>query len=144
MDTIGPWELLIIVVVLVALCGANRLPKMARGPGEGIREFKKGIAEAGHDSATDEPTSPDGPAASGQAESWPASAMPFLNSRLRTDGWMVMFNVGIGEIAVIVLVCLVVFGHSGCRRRPARRAAGWRRPACWCNVPWTSSRPRPT
>src|SRR6266511_4301856 len=116
MDTIGPWELLIIVVVLVALCGANRLPKMARGPGEGIREFKKGIAEAGHDSATDEPTSPDGPAASGQAE---------RPSQLRTDGWMVMFNVGIGEIAVIVLVCLVVFGHSGCRRRPARRAAGW-------------------
>jgi sec-independent protein translocase protein TatA len=46
MDTIGPWELLIIVAVLVALFGASRLPKMARGLGEGIREFKKGISEA--------------------------------------------------------------------------------------------------
>jgi sec-independent protein translocase protein TatA len=54
MDTIGPWELLIIVAILVALFGASRLPKMARGLGEGIREFKKGISEAG-DPADNQP-----------------------------------------------------------------------------------------
>jgi len=45
MDTIGPWELLIIVVVLVALFGANRLPKMARSLGEGVREFRSAFKE---------------------------------------------------------------------------------------------------
>ena len=46
MDTIGPWELLIVLFVLIALFGASRLPKIARGLGEGIREFKKGISDA--------------------------------------------------------------------------------------------------
>ncbi|HEX8859135.1 MAG TPA: twin-arginine translocase TatA/TatE family subunit [Actinomycetes bacterium] len=59
MDTIGPWELLIIVAILVALFGASRLPKMARGLGEGIREFKKGISEAG-DPADNQPSEPAG------------------------------------------------------------------------------------
>ena len=57
MDTIGPWELLIIVAVLVALFGASRLPKMARGLGEGIRELKKGLSEASNPPA-DEASSP--------------------------------------------------------------------------------------
>ena len=46
MDTIGPSELLIILLVLVAVFGASRLPKMARGLGEGIREFRNGIRDA--------------------------------------------------------------------------------------------------
>jgi TatA/E family protein of Tat protein translocase len=46
MDTVGPWELLIIVMVLVALFGASRLPKMARSLGEGIREFRSAFREA--------------------------------------------------------------------------------------------------
>jgi sec-independent protein translocase protein TatA len=68
MDTIGPWELLIIVVVLVALFGANRLPKMARGLGEGIREFKKGISEASSHTAESEPSGPAERETSGPAE----------------------------------------------------------------------------
>ncbi len=82
MDTVGPWELLIIVVVLVALFGANRLPKMARGLGEGIREFKKGIAEAGHNSATDEPTDAAAQGARGPTEQPPQPAeQPHTPSR---------------------------------------------------------------
>jgi sec-independent protein translocase protein TatA len=46
MDTVGPWELLIIVAVLVALFGASRLPKMARSLGEGIREFRSAFRDA--------------------------------------------------------------------------------------------------
>ena len=68
MDTVGPWELLIIVVVLVAVFGANRLPKMARGLGEGIREFKKGISEASSSTADSEPSGPAGQETSGQSE----------------------------------------------------------------------------
>jgi TatA/E family protein of Tat protein translocase len=36
---------LIVVVVLALLFGASRLPSLARNLGEGIREFKRGIAE---------------------------------------------------------------------------------------------------
>jgi sec-independent protein translocase protein TatA len=61
MDTIGPWELLIIVVVLVALFGADRLPKMARSLGEGIREFRDAFHDDG-DSTTGEPADPAGSA----------------------------------------------------------------------------------
>jgi sec-independent protein translocase protein TatA len=46
MDTIGPSELLIILLVLVAIFGASRLPKMARGLGEGIREFRTAQRDA--------------------------------------------------------------------------------------------------
>jgi sec-independent protein translocase protein TatA len=43
---------LIVVVVLVALFGADRLPRMARGLGEGIREFRDAFREG------DDPTAP--------------------------------------------------------------------------------------
>jgi|SoiMethySBSTD1v2_1073268.scaffolds.fasta_scaffold546242_3 sec-independent protein translocase protein TatA len=43
METIGPWELLIIVVAIGLLFGANRLPQMARNLGEGIREFRNAL-----------------------------------------------------------------------------------------------------
>ena len=58
MDTVGPWELLIIVVVLVALFGTSRLPKMARSLGEGIREFRSAFREGSDPTA--EPTGQDG------------------------------------------------------------------------------------
>lgn len=53
MDTIGPWELLIILLVLVAIFGASRLPRMARSLGEGIREFRGALRDAGKDDSRD-------------------------------------------------------------------------------------------
>jgi sec-independent protein translocase protein TatA len=41
----GGWELIIILVIVLILFGANRLPQLAKGMGESIRNFKKGIAE---------------------------------------------------------------------------------------------------
>jgi sec-independent protein translocase protein TatA len=38
---IGPGELLIVLLVILLLFGAKRLPELARGMGKGIREFKK-------------------------------------------------------------------------------------------------------
>ena len=38
--SIGMPELLIILVVVLLLFGAKRLPELARGLGKGIREFK--------------------------------------------------------------------------------------------------------
>lgn len=47
---LGAPELIIILVVVLLLFGANRLPKLARSLGKAQREFKKGVDE----SATDE------------------------------------------------------------------------------------------
>ena len=40
MFTPGPTELIIILFVVILLFGAKKLPDLARGLGEGIREFK--------------------------------------------------------------------------------------------------------
>ena len=40
MGSLGGWEILIILVVLVALFGAKRLPDMARSVGQSARVFK--------------------------------------------------------------------------------------------------------
>jgi sec-independent protein translocase protein TatA len=50
---LGPGELWPLAIVILVLFGAQRLPAMARSMGEGIKEFKKGIKEAGLDD--DEP-----------------------------------------------------------------------------------------
>jgi sec-independent protein translocase protein TatA len=40
---IGIQELLIILVIVLIVFGASRLPQVGRSLGRGIREFKKGI-----------------------------------------------------------------------------------------------------
>jgi len=42
---IGTTELIIIAVVLLILFGGRKLPELARGIGNAIREFKKSIRE---------------------------------------------------------------------------------------------------
>ena len=39
----GLWEWLVIGLLVVVLFGAAKLPKLGKGLGEGIRNFKKGI-----------------------------------------------------------------------------------------------------
>jgi len=38
---IGGWELVLILAVALVFFGAKRLPELARGLGQGIKEFKK-------------------------------------------------------------------------------------------------------
>lgn len=40
---ISIWELLILLVVLLLIFGAKRLPEMGRSLGKGMREFKDGV-----------------------------------------------------------------------------------------------------
>ena len=40
---LGPMEILLIVFALLLLFGAKRLPGLARGLGQGIREFKGAV-----------------------------------------------------------------------------------------------------
>ena len=37
---LGPWEITLIIVVLLVFFGAKKIPELARGLGKGIREFK--------------------------------------------------------------------------------------------------------
>jgi sec-independent protein translocase protein TatA len=46
---IGPGEIIIIVVVLVFLFGAKKLPELARSLGKSARELRKGLREGSED-----------------------------------------------------------------------------------------------
>lgn len=41
----GGWELVIIVLVIILLFGAKKIPELAKGLGKGIREFKDASKE---------------------------------------------------------------------------------------------------
>jgi sec-independent protein translocase protein TatA len=43
---LGMQELLIILVIVVVLFGATRLPQIGSGIGQAIRNFKKGVSES--------------------------------------------------------------------------------------------------
>jgi len=45
---IGFPELLVILLIVLLLFGAKRLPEIARGMGRAIHEFKKGMKEIEH------------------------------------------------------------------------------------------------
>jgi sec-independent protein translocase protein TatA len=51
---VGPWQIVIIAVVILVLFGASRLGEMGKGLGEGIRNFKKGISDDGEPKELDE------------------------------------------------------------------------------------------
>jgi len=40
---LGPWEILLILIVILILFGAKRLPELARGLGQGINEFRDAV-----------------------------------------------------------------------------------------------------
>jgi len=42
---LGTQELVIILVIVLILFGANRLPDLARSLGSSVKEFKKGVNE---------------------------------------------------------------------------------------------------
>ncbi|GIW27531.1 MAG: twin-arginine translocase TatA/TatE family subunit [Meiothermus ruber] len=42
---LGPTELIIILLIVVLLFGARKLPELARGLGQSAREFRKGLSE---------------------------------------------------------------------------------------------------
>jgi sec-independent protein translocase protein TatA len=52
MGKIGTFEIILIILVIVLLFGARRIPELMRSLGSGVREFKKGArGEAGEDDA---------------------------------------------------------------------------------------------
>ena len=41
----GGWEIVLILAVVLILFGAKKLPELAKGLGQGIKEFKKATSE---------------------------------------------------------------------------------------------------
>jgi sec-independent protein translocase protein TatA len=40
---VGPTELILILLIVIIIFGARRLPELGKGLGEGIRNFRKGM-----------------------------------------------------------------------------------------------------
>lgn len=51
MGSIGPWQVILILLVVVLLFGAKKLPQIGKGMGEALRNFKKSVNDI--DDATD-------------------------------------------------------------------------------------------
>jgi sec-independent protein translocase protein TatA len=54
---IGGWELVLLLLVLLLVFGAKRLPEMGRSLGKGMREFKDSVS-GNDDDADDAPELP--------------------------------------------------------------------------------------
>ena len=45
MFNLGPWEIILILLVVLLLFGAKRLPELAKALAQGIKEFKGGMKD---------------------------------------------------------------------------------------------------
>ena len=62
MPTIGPFEVMVLFVVVLLIFGPSQLPKLARGIGNAMREFRKAQREFSDELHRDAPESkPDTP-----------------------------------------------------------------------------------
>ena len=65
MPNIGPWEIILLLLLALLLFGAKRLPEIGRSLGRGMREFKDSVSGKDDDAepihrqleAADEPVS---------------------------------------------------------------------------------------
>ena len=46
---IGPWQIVLIVVIVLLLFGGKKIPELMRGLGSGIKEFKDASKEDGEE-----------------------------------------------------------------------------------------------
>lgn len=58
MPQIGATELIIILLAVLVLFGANQIPKFARNIGQGMKEFKKAAKELTEDDPKDAESPP--------------------------------------------------------------------------------------
>ncbi len=74
----GHWEILIILLVILLVFGAKRIPEMAQGLGKGIREFRSAMRDVQEEIDINAPTAPrqhiePSPAAQSVAQNAPAN-----------------------------------------------------------------------
>jgi sec-independent protein translocase protein TatA len=45
LGVIGPWQIVLIIVVVLLIFGGKKIPELMRGLGQGMKEFKKATKE---------------------------------------------------------------------------------------------------
>jgi sec-independent protein translocase protein TatA len=60
MPNIGPFELLIVLVIALLIFGGTKIPKLARSLGQAQKEFKAGLDEGAKDEPSPNPGPKDG------------------------------------------------------------------------------------
>jgi len=71
---IGMQELFVILLIVLILFGAKKVPELARGLGSGIREFKKAAKDIGDGGDNAKAASASDPTAAGRSGSAPSSS----------------------------------------------------------------------
>ncbi len=47
--SLGFWEILLIVLVVILVCGGKKIPELMHGLGKGVKSFKEGMKEVKDD-----------------------------------------------------------------------------------------------
>ncbi|GAB6283160.1 MAG: hypothetical protein STSR0008_19170 [Ignavibacterium sp.] len=55
-SNIGPGEIILIIVVLLILFGAKKIPELAQGIGKGMKEFRKAVKDVDEEIKSDTKT----------------------------------------------------------------------------------------
>ena len=45
LGVVGPWQIVIIALVVLLLFGGKKIPELMKGLGKGVRSFKEGLNE---------------------------------------------------------------------------------------------------
>lgn len=53
-QNMGPWQIIICIVVIALLFGGKKIPELARSLGKAKGEFKKGLADGAKESEAEE------------------------------------------------------------------------------------------
>jgi sec-independent protein translocase protein TatA len=54
MGMLGPWQIVLIVAVVLLLFGGRKIPELMKGLGSGIREFKDAVKEEDKEKKSEE------------------------------------------------------------------------------------------
>jgi len=76
---LGGWEWIVVVLAILLLFGAKRIPDLARSLGQSIREFKKGAREVTDEiqnAANETPAQPNKSVKNGQSQPGQAASQP--------------------------------------------------------------------
>jgi len=73
MPSVGPWEIILVLIVALLVFGPKRLPEMGKSVGKGMREFKDSLAGTGKD---DDDDTKDSVVASTTVQELPPAAPP--------------------------------------------------------------------
>lgn len=74
--TLSEWHIILALIIVFLLFGGRKLPELARGIGEAIKEFKKSQREISADDKTQPPSSPTPPSETAASPASSPAAKP--------------------------------------------------------------------